>query len=72
MLTLFFGPDKVVDFASAQKSDTRLFAKYFKLMLDEGIYLAPSQFEAAFISATHSDADIDATLAAATKAFSEL
>jgi glutamate-1-semialdehyde 2,1-aminomutase len=48
------------------------FKRFFHAMLDEGIYLAPSAFEAGFISAAHSDADIEATLAAARRAFARL
>ena len=55
----------ITDYASAQTSDTALYTRYFKHMLDRGIYLAPSQFEAMFLSAAHSTEDLDATLAAA-------
>lgn len=61
MFTLFFTPDDVTDFATAQKADTDRFARYFRGMLEQGIALAPSQFEAAFISAAHSDKDIEKT-----------
>ncbi len=64
---LFFTGQPVVDFESAATSDTRCFAKYFAGMLKEGIYLAPSQFEAAFISAAHTKADIKRTVEAARK-----
>lgn len=59
MLTLFFGVDGVHDFATATASDTAAFARFFRRMLDEGMYLPPSQFEAMFISLAHGDADID-------------
>ena len=65
MFTYFFTDQPVTDWDSAKKSDTRRFAKFFHWMLERGVYLAPSQFEAAFLSAAHSDADIDATIAAA-------
>jgi glutamate-1-semialdehyde 2,1-aminomutase len=65
LLTLFFSPDPVTDFLSAQRSDTSRFAAFFQGMLERGILLPPSQFEALFVSAAHSDADIDATIAAA-------
>jgi glutamate-1-semialdehyde 2,1-aminomutase len=68
MFTLFFTNRDVVDFDSAKTSDTRRFNKFFHAMLDQGIYLPPSQFEAAFISTAHSEADIDRTVAAAVKA----
>lgn len=58
MFTLFFQAGPVTDFPSAQKSDTNLFAKFFHGMIKKGIWLAPSQFEANFISFAHTDADI--------------
>jgi len=72
MLTLFFTGRDVKDFESAKTSDTRQFNAFFHSMLDQGIYLPPSQFEAAFISAAHSEADIDRTLDAAGNAFKHL
>jgi glutamate-1-semialdehyde 2,1-aminomutase len=69
MITVFFSPDPVFDAASARKADTKKFARYFKAMLENGIYLPPSQFEAAFLSVSHSEEDVDATIAAARKAF---
>ena len=68
MFTLFFTSEPVTDYESAKKSDTAKFSVYFSSMLDQGIYLAPSQFEAAFISTAHSENDIDRTIVAATKA----
>ena len=65
MMTLFFTDTEVFDYASAKTSDTARYAKYFREMLDRGIYLAPSQFEAAFVSTALSDEDIEATIAAA-------
>jgi glutamate-1-semialdehyde 2,1-aminomutase len=64
MFTIFFTPDDVYDFASASKSDVQRYAKFFHGMLDNGLYLAPSQFEAAFVSAAHSDTDLDKTISA--------
>ncbi|HVA95171.1 MAG TPA: glutamate-1-semialdehyde 2,1-aminomutase [Candidatus Dormibacteraeota bacterium] len=64
LLTLFFSPERVTDYAGAKKCDTKRFAAFFRAMLDRGIFLAPSQFEALFVSAAHSDADIDRTIAA--------
>ena len=58
--------------SSVQKSDLELFRKYFLGMLDEGIYLAPSQFEAIFVSAAHTESDIDRTVDAARKVFKNL
>jgi len=68
MFTLFFATGKVIDYETAKKSDTKKFAAYFGSMLEQGIYLAPSQFEAAFMSAAHSDDDIEKTIKAAEKA----
>ncbi|HEY6951560.1 MAG TPA: glutamate-1-semialdehyde 2,1-aminomutase, partial [Bacteroidota bacterium] len=65
MFTLFFTATPVVDYTSATKADTKRFSRYYTEMLGRGIYLAPSQFEAAFLSSAHSQQDIDATIAAA-------
>jgi glutamate-1-semialdehyde 2,1-aminomutase len=64
LLTLFFSREQVNDYATAKKCDTERFAAFFQAMLDRGVFLAPSQFEAAFVSAAHSEADIDRTIAA--------
>lgn len=64
MLCLFFTEEKVTDFKSALKSDTKKYGKYFHLMLEKGIYLPPAQFEAYFISSAHSDEDIAMTVEA--------
>ncbi len=56
---MFFSGDPVVDYTSAKRSDTARFARYFKFLLEQGIYLAPSQFEAIFLSDAHTEADID-------------
>jgi glutamate-1-semialdehyde 2,1-aminomutase len=65
MFTFFFTPDPVTDWESAKRSDTGRFKEFFHWMLDCGIYLAPSQFEAGFVSAAHSDRDITQTVEAA-------
>ncbi len=71
--TLFFTEeDQVTSFADAMKSDTNMFAKYFRNSLDNGIYLGPSQFEAMFVSRAHTDEDIDKTIAASLKAMKNL
>ena len=70
MFTFFFTPDPVTDWASAERSDKARFAKLFHFMLERGVYLAPSQFEAGFISAVHSEDDIRHTVDAM-KAFFE-
>jgi len=72
MLTMFFTAESVTDYDSAKKSDTQLFARWFREMLAEGIYLAPSQFEAAFVSIAHTEADIDHTIATASRVFKRL
>ncbi len=72
MFTVFFGVDQVHDYASATRSDTRLFARYFQGMIDRGIYLPPSQFETAFISLVHGEAEVEETIAAARQVFSSL
>ena len=63
--TIFFAPEPVTNYAGAKRSDTKLYARFFREMLNRGIFLAPSQFEAAFVSASHTAADIDRTIAAA-------
>lgn len=74
MFTVFFtDKDAVTNHADvAEGCDLAFFGRFFNAMLDEGIYLAPSQFEAAFVSAAHSDEDIDATIAAAGRALGKL
>ena len=69
MFTTFFTAEPVSDWTTASRSDRAAFARFFHAMLGEGIYLAPSQFEAAFISIAHDDEKIDRTIAAARKAF---
>lgn len=65
LATLFFSPEPVRDYAGAKRSDTKRYAQFFREMLDRGVFLAPSQFEAAFLSAAHTDADIARTIEAA-------
>ena len=69
MITVFFCTGPVTDYASAKASDTKRFARFFHAMLERGIYLPPAQFEAAFVSLAHGEAEIDATIAAAAEAF---
>jgi len=69
MMTWFFTGDPVTDAASARRSDTAVFKAFFHAMLERGIYLPPSQFEAFFISAAHTEADIARTVAAARESF---
>ena len=68
MLTLFFNPEAPHDWPTAAKSDTARFAKYFWGLLERGVYMPCSQYEALFVSAAHTEADIDATIAAAREA----
>jgi glutamate-1-semialdehyde 2,1-aminomutase len=72
MLTLFFTPETPRDWPTAAKSDTARFAKYFWGLLDHGVYMPCSQYEALFVSAAHTEADIDATISAAKEALQSL
>jgi len=69
MLTAFLTNQTVTDLTSATSSDTARFARWFHGMLNRGVYLPCSQFEALFVSAVHTDADIDQTIAAAGASF---
>ncbi len=69
MFCTFFTPGPVSDYASAKESDTEAFRRYFWALLKQGIYVAPSQFEAGFLSLAHTDEDIETTLAALRNAF---
>jgi glutamate-1-semialdehyde 2,1-aminomutase len=69
MLGAFFTSGPVVDWNTAKRSDTKRYGQFFHKMLDQGVYLAPSQFEAAFLSTVHSTSDIDYTIKAAYSAF---
>jgi len=69
MMTWFFTSETVTDYPSAKTSDTKQFGRFFHAMLDRGILLPPSQFEAFFLSTAHSDADIDRTVDAARESF---
>lgn len=72
MLGLFFTQTPVRDFETAKTSDLERFAKYYRGMLEQGVYLAPSQFEAVFVSTAHTDDHIDTTVAAAKKVMADL
>jgi glutamate-1-semialdehyde 2,1-aminomutase len=72
MFGLFFTEAPVVDWPSAKRSDTERFARYFQGMLNRGVYLAPSQFEAGFLSTAHGDVEIDHTIRAAEEVFDRL
>jgi len=69
MWTWFFNPGPVTNYEQAARSDTEAFGRFHRAMLDRGIWLPPSQFEAAFVSAAHDDGEIKATIAAAREAF---
>lgn len=71
MFTLFFQGGDVQNFDEASRSDTKAFAQFHRGMLDRGVYLPPSQFEAAFLSAAHSDDDIDRTITAVREIFQD-
>lgn len=72
VMTLFFTAEKVVDWANAETADTEAYARYFKGMLDRGFTIAPSQFEALFLSTAHTDEEIDAFIEAATEVLGSL
>ena len=72
MFTIFFSTGAVTDYETAARANAQLYAGFFHQMLSQGIYLPPSQFEAAFVSAAHTDEDIQATIDAANKAFGSL
>jgi glutamate-1-semialdehyde 2,1-aminomutase len=71
MFATFFTPGPVTDYATARQADTDRFARFFQAMLEQGVYLAPSQFEAGFMSLAHSDQEIEYTVLAAQQAFRE-
>jgi len=72
MFTWFFTKSRVTDFESAATSDTASFARFHRAMLDQGVWLPPSQFEAAFLSTAHTMDDVAATIDAARQAFENL
>jgi glutamate-1-semialdehyde 2,1-aminomutase len=72
MVTWFFNRAPVTDFATAAASDTEAFGRFQRAMLDQGVWLPPSQFEAAFLSTAQTSADIDFTVEAARKAFAAM
>ena len=72
MWTVFFGVERVRNADDARACDTAAFARFFSAMLERGVYLPPSQFEAAFISLAHSDGDMEFTVLAADEALATL
>ncbi len=71
-LTVYFTNEKIENYEQAQNTDGEMFGKFFKLMLNEGICLAPSKYEAWFVTIAHTDEDIDTTIRAVEKSFSQL
>jgi glutamate-1-semialdehyde 2,1-aminomutase len=69
---LFTDAERVVNFAEAGSCDVTAFRKFFHLMLERGVYLAPSAFEAGFVSSAHTIEHIEATIAAARESFAAL
>ena len=72
LFTLFFTQKKVTDYDSAKSADTERFSRYFRVMLEEGIYLPPSQFEALFVSMAHTEREVEKTLEASERALHSL
>jgi glutamate-1-semialdehyde 2,1-aminomutase len=72
MFTWFFQDGPVTDWDSASRSNTEAFGKFFRGMLDSGVYLPPSQYEAAFLGAAHTEEDVQRTVAAARGTFAEM
>ncbi len=72
MMTLFLTDGPVCNYADAQKSDADTYARFFSAMLEAGVYLAPSRFEAAFVSSAHTDEDIAHTIETVGKAFRQI
>jgi glutamate-1-semialdehyde 2,1-aminomutase len=69
MATLFFSAEPADDYASAMRADRQQYAAFFQGLLQRGVYFPPAQFEAFFTSRAHTDADVDATIKAATEVF---
>ena len=72
MLTAFFYDQPITNWSSAKLADTARYGSFFRGMLERGVYLAPSQFEAGFLSTAHGQVEIDATLAAVSEALNEI
>lgn len=71
-LSVQFTDERVIDFDGCERSDSQLYARFFRLMLDQGIFLAPSKYEAWFVSAAHTKEDIDETISAVENAFAKM
>ena len=72
LFCLFFAGEPIEDYQAARRCDTQRYARYFQAMLDHGVYLAPSQFEAGFLSLAHSWEDIERTISANAKALKSI
>ncbi len=72
MFTCFFNRDAVTDYVSAKRSDAGKFGRFFRTLLERGVYFPPSQYEAAFVSTAHSEADVARTIEAAAEAFAQV
>ena len=72
MFTVFFNPDNVINYETAIKSDTKIFSKFFNILLNNGVMFPPSQFETVFVSSSHKKDDIEKTLDVISKAFNNL
>jgi len=72
MFTLFFTQKHVTDYESAKSANTERFGRYFRAMLEEGVYLPPSQFESVFVSIAHTEREVDKTLEASERALQRL
>jgi glutamate-1-semialdehyde 2,1-aminomutase len=72
MVGFFFTNEKVVDYETAKTSNLEYFSAYYREMIEQGVFLPPSQFEGLFLSTAHSDEDIEQTIQAAEIAFSKL
>ncbi|WP_214850120.1 glutamate-1-semialdehyde 2,1-aminomutase [Exiguobacterium sp. s193] len=71
-LTVYFTDETVIDYLGAERADSEMFGRFFKLMLEQGVNLAPSKYEAWFLTTAHTDADIDETIVAVNRAFAQL
>lgn len=72
MVGVFFTDEPVINYETARSSDLELFAKYYRGMIEEGIFLPPSQFEGLFLSTAHTDEDIDQTIEAIWNVFKHI
>lgn len=72
MMSLIFTPEPPSNYETMRRADTELYARFFHSLLEQGVYLAPSQFEAAFTSSAHDDRALEITIQAASRAFESL